>query len=357
MEAIQLKPRKTQIMVMTIGLGVLCGLSLAAPVTGLAAAILVPLFGCPLVGRKEEWLAWATAAAPTLGAMLEGFPTTYAVCLLLPGLLPLLVTRLIKLKQRTGPRGMLLYIAASATALTLCAVCITQLLGGPIGQTLPVRVTELIARTDNPGLILYRLAASGLLALPENYGRSDLLSHLLEPALVRQMLMSLRLTLEKMLGYYLPYGFVQITLLTGLFTALRTERAHGMMLVIEANTAKPSERRARVLPPPGFRHLTLPNGLRRAVYVMWALALILISASNPLAVTVGMLFFSLCSALLQLNGAAVGVYMFSEKHPDWLVPIGIIVGVIYAISPMALMIIGVSDTFLHYRTKKSGKTD
>ncbi|MBR3873854.1 MAG: hypothetical protein IKJ26_06725 [Clostridia bacterium] len=357
MEGIQLKPRKAQIMVMTIGLGILCGLSLAAPVTGLAAAILVPLFACPLVGRKEEWLAWLTAAAPTVGAMLEGFSAIYAGCLLLPGMLPLLATRLLKPKQRTGPRGILLYTGITAAALTLCAACITWLLGGPIGQTLPICVTEFIARMKNPGLVLYRLAASGLLTLPENYGHSDLLSHLLEPALVQQMLMSLRLTLEKMLGYYLPYGFVQISLLAGLFTALRTEHAHGVMLVIEANAAKPSERRARVLPPPGFRHLTLPNGLRRAVYIMWALALILISGTNSLAATVGMLFFSLCSALLQLNGAAVGVYMFGNRHPDHIVLIGIIIGIIYAVSPMALMIIGVSDTILHYRTKKSDKTD
>ena len=92
MDGIAVKPRHAQIMVNVIALGVVSGLCLAVPALGLLCAMLAPLFSCPLVRHREEWLSWAASAVPAACWLIAGYDPAVGAALLLPSLLPLIAT-------------------------------------------------------------------------------------------------------------------------------------------------------------------------------------------------------------------------------------------------------------------------
>lgn len=356
MEAIALKPRRAEMMFLVMGLTVLSVAMLLLPEASVLLAAAMPLLSCPLVGRKEEGVAWAAAVVPVIASLLGGMDRAYSLSLLALTLPTLIVTRYVPFGKRRAGKGMLWYISAVAAGFAAVLLCLTWRLGGPLWQTLTQEAVEGIEGSEQAGLLLYRMAASGLVSMPENMAGSDALLHVFEPLFIRQTLMSFRLTMEALLSETIPEMFVRGSLVVGLFTALRIERLNGSMLLLEKKT-QTGERRTHVAVPPGFSLLTLPRKLRVPVAVMAVAGFVLMTGSTSFEWTLGLLMFTAFSTLLELVGAAVLIFVLSVHKPDRIRLYGALTVGIYLLAPTALFIIGVTDPMFHYRTKRVRKMD
>ena len=356
MDGIAVKPRHAQIMVNVIALGVVSGLCLAVPALGLLCAMLAPLFSCPLVRHREEWLSWAASAVPAACWLIAGYDPAVGAALLLPSLLPLIATRVIPPRERIGKYGLLLYTVLTTLSAAALLWVIQLRLGAPMAAVLPDRVMEWVRQSKQPGKLLYRLAASGLVSLPQGCDGSELLRPFVAPGILHQTLLSLRRTAELFLQLQLPMYVAHACLLIGLFTAFRVEHLNGVMLVVEVDPHRPQERKTHVTTPPGFRLFTLPVPMRIALGCLFVLCAALISHEG-LPATAGLVFSQLARAAFQLNGAAVMVYVFAKRSPDSDTAIGAAVGLAYALVPAVPLIIGISDSFVHYRTSKVRNPD
>lgn len=361
MEGIRLKPKQAVLAASVSGLAVLSAACFLLPECCVLFAAVIPVIACPLVRHRQEPVCWVAAAAPAAASLMLLSGTErmlpYVLSMLLHGLLPLLVTRLVPLPRRMGARGFLWYIGTSAVSLTAVAACAGFLLDAPLQTALTDLVTARVESSPQAGLILYRLAAAGLVSVPENFPRSEILLHVLEPLMVRQMLLSFRLTLETMLANALPSAMIQGMLVTGLFTALRVDRMNGVVLMMQSDPEKPAEKKTIVAVPPGFSMLSMPGHLRTALVVMAIVSAVLMSSPGALESTVGLLMYHTFTVCFQLQGAAVASGMFLMKHPEKRLLIGILAAAVYVLAPMALFLIGVTDQVFHYRTHKVHETD
>ena len=289
--------------------------------------------------------------------MLYRFDPLYSLSLLLPGTLPMALTLWLKARKKlAAPLSIGLYIGAYAASLTLVTLAAAHALGAGIAEGLAQLLAAQVEASDQPGLLLYRFAAAGLLAVPDGYSGA-LPLFLLDPAVVRQMLLSLRLNVALMLENLLPWLFVQACLLGGLFTALRVQRMRCAVLVGGPDPEHPGERKARVVSPPGFRLMVIPPRLRWVLFLMALASLLLIGAQARLAQTLGLLFYATFSCAFQLAGAAVLVCMLSAHTPGRAALYGALSAVLYALFPVALFFIGVADQALHFRSRLLKTTD
>lgn len=355
MERVPIRPGRSQIYALLIGLSAVCAVMVLVPQLCMPLSLLIPLLACPLAGRREEPIVYVAAAMPAVSSLIEGYDPFYSVSLCLAGALALLVTKLLPQKKRAGASGILWYVGAVACGLTAVALSAGRVLGGPLWKSLAALMTDAVARNEQAGLLLYRFAAAGLISLPEGYAGGTLLAHVLEPMVVRQMLMSLSLTLEKLLFDLIPAFFVQASLLVGLFTSLRVQRMNGVILLVEAQIS--GEKKARVAVPPGFRLLTLPPKTRWPIMLMAVAALVMMSANAPVAQIVGQMCYTLFETTFMLVGAAVVVFMVSRSRPDRTTLSGILAAALYVMLPFMLFLIGLTDQTFHYRLKRSGSPD
>ena len=350
MESVAIKPKRAQIKFNVIALGILCGLSLAGSFACVVCAMLLPLFACPLAKHPEEKLAWAACALPAAAAFVHTADPVLAIALLCPGMLPLLITRLLHPKERTGAKGVVVYLAL----IMLCMALVLGALSWRMTAPLPDLVMEWVAQSNAAVPLLIRLAQTGLISLPEGYQASGLLAPLLENMAIEQMLLSLRRTVELFVQTQLPMLLTQAGMLIGLFTALRVEHLNGVMLIVEVDPRHPGERKTHVTSPPGFRMLVLPPKFRIVLMAVLLCSMVL-SSQAGLGHTLSMMLSQFVLTCFQLVGAAVMVFVFAKKHPDHLLPIGIGVGLVYATIPTVPLLIGLSDSFVHYRTHKVQK--
>lgn len=349
-QPIPLKPRKADVSSQVAALAVLCASMLFSPMLCVPLCLLIPVLGCPLVGRKQEMLAWITAAVPAVSSLIAGYDWAYSISLLLMGGLTLAITRWIPMKKRVGAAGMLWYLSAVTLALSVIAALASRALGGPLAVALPEAVVALVEKAEDPFTLLLRLASYGLAAVPEGFEKGVLYRTFTRNAMAHQMLLSLRRTMELMVEQLLPSLFVQGCLLSGLFTALRVERAHGVVLVVEMKNT--SEKQTRVAVPPGFRLLAIPRGLRWALWGMAAAALVLITQNGSYEQTLGRICHAAFESVYALAGAAVMVHVFARKYPERIALIGTLAGVIYVMAPFALFLIGIMDQAFHFRTPR-----
>ena len=355
MERVAIKPGRAQLHALVLGLCAVCIAMVILPAFCAPLSLLMPLLACPLVGRREEPLVYVAAAMPAVVSLMAGYETVYSLSLLTVGGFALLVTKLLPPKNRVGMQGILWYMMAVAASLVLIAACAARMLGGPLWQSLAELMADVISRHEQSALLLYRFAASGLISVPEGYAGNALLSQLFNPLVVRQMLLSFKLTIGNLLFDLLPSFFVQASMMVGLFTALRVQRMNGVILVVEAQT--PAHKKARVAVPPGFRLLTLPPRARWPITLMAVAALFLLSAAAPVAQIVGQLCYTTFETVFMLVGAAVIVGVFSSKNPERKRLYGLLAALLYMMAPFILFLIGLSDQTFHYRTKRSGHPD
>lgn len=352
-----IRPERSRLFAAVAGLLVLTGLMAFFPSACVGLALLTPLLGCPLAGSGRQWAAWLAAAAPAALSLLYRFDPLYSLSLLLPGTLPMALTLWLKARKKlAAPLSIGLYIGAYAASLTLVTLAAAHALGAGIAEGLAQLLAAQVEASDQPGLLLYRFAAAGLLAVPDGYSGA-LPLFLLDPAVVRQMLLSLRLNVALMLENLLPWLFVQACLLGGLFTALRVQRMRCAVLVVGPDPEHPGERKARVVSPPGFRLMVIPSRLRWVLFLMALASLLLIGAQARLAQTLGLLFYATFSCAFLLAGAAVLVCMLSAHTPGRAALYGALSAVLYALFPVALFFIGVADQALHFRSRLLKTTD
>lgn len=355
MQTVALKPKRAEWTALLIGLAILCGIMFAAPVLCLPLALAAPLLACPLVGRKEEPVAWASAAVPVAASLIAGMNAAYAVSLLLIGLLPLMITRFVPLSKRPGAAGMVMYISAIAFSLMIVLCMAMHMLGGPLQATLPQLVAQKISRSANLGELLRRLAVQGLISLPDGYSLDGTIRPLMQAAYHQQMLMSLRLTLEMLVAQYLPKLFINACVLVGLFISLRLERMNGVLLVVEAKTA--SQKQTRVVAAPSFRLLAMPRKLRLLLLGMAVASFLLAASYGALAQTVGRLCYAAFETLYTLLGAAVLVFLYTKNDPDRRIMAGVLAAALYVIAPFVLLMIGLFDQSFHFRNPQAHKPD
>lgn len=355
MQTVALKPKRAEWTAMIAGLVILCVVMMAIPALCAPLALAIPLLACPLIGRKEEPLAWTAAAVPVVSSLLAGYDALYAVSLLLIGLLPLLITRFVPMKERPGAKGMLMYLGAIAFALTMVLTTATNALGAPLQYSLSEQFVQWVAQSDDPQLLLQQFAAAGLISLPEGYTDPGVMRQLMMPVYTQQMLMSLRLTVQNLLAQYLPSLFVQSCMIVGLFTSLRLERVNGVLLVVETRSA--SEKHTRVVAPPSFRLLAMPRSLRGTVFALAVTALVLMLSSGAMARIIGQLCYAAFETMFYLLGASVLVFMYTKNDPDRRVLSGVLAAALYVLAPFVLFLIGLADQTFHFRTHQAQKPD
>lgn len=355
MQGVVLKPGRKTIAATTGGLCLLSLLMLALPPFCALLALPLPLLCCALVRRREEPMAWVAAAMPAISSLMEGYAPLYSLSLLLIAGLPMAVTRALPLKRRVAPEGVAWYTGAVTAALVAVIAAASHMLGGPLWQTLTERFVSRVEQSDQAGLLLYRFAAAGLVSLPDGYAGSNVLMHVFEPLVIRQMLMSLRLNMEGLLHDALPGLLVQACMIVGLFTALRERQLHSVVLVVEGDAS--GQRKAHVQAPPGFGMLALPKSAHGPVLMLAVLSLVLMLSASPVGQTLAQLCYSAFETVYTLAGAAVVVGVLSRRSPGRKALYGVLTAVLYAAAPLALFLIGVMDQSFHFRLQRSGQPD
>lgn len=355
MQTVALKPKRAEWTAILVGLLILCVLMLLVPVLCVPLALAAPLLACLLVGRKEETVAWISAAVPVAASLIAGYDPLYAASLGLIGALPLLITRFVPLQKRPGAIGMLMYISAVAFALTVVLAMASNMLGGPLSYSLAQVFVDWVDQAENKQMILRQFAANGLISIPKGYIEQGTLRPLMESAYNRQMLMSLKLTMEMLFAQYLPSLVVKSSLIVGLFISLRLERANGVLLIVEAKTA--ADKHTRVVAPPSFRLLAMPPNVRRTMFALGVTALLLLTSPGSFANTVGKLCYAVFETTFCLLGAAVMVFAYTKTDPDRRLFAGVMASLIFVLAPFVLMLIGMLDQKFHFRKPQASKPD
>lgn len=352
MQSVSIKPGARQLKALIFGICTLCIVMVYAPHLCLPLTLILPLLACPLMGHKQQPVILVAAAVPAVAAFMAGAHELYAISLSLLVVLPLAVTRWLPVKKQAGLEGILWYVGAVAAALTAVAASAVLATGGALWQTLTEQILRMVQKHEQAGLILYRFAAAGLISLPEGMDKAGALAQVLEPAFIQQMLKSLKLTLESVLFELLPTYFVQVSLLVGIFCALRVQKMRGMVLIVEAG--KGGEKKARLAVAPGFRMLAIPPQLRGPILVTAVLAIVCMLMNHPVMQIMGQLCYALFENVFMIAGAAVVVGVFSAKHPQRKTLFGILAAALYVFAPFLLFLIGLTDQTFHYRVKRPG---
>ena len=357
MQTVTLKPKRAEWTAMKVSLFVLCIAMMLAPALCLPLAMAAPLLACPLLKghSKDKALPWIAAAVPAMASLAAGMDVFYSLSLVLVGLLPLLVTAGIPQQMRSGARGMLLYMVAAGFSLTAALAAASRALGGPLQLTLAEEIVRHAEALENREFLLNRLALAGWIAVPEGYGDQSANGMLMQAEHIRQMLMSLKLTVRMLLTQLLPALFVQGCMLTGIFTSLRMERVSGVLLVVETKT--PAQKQTRVIAPPSFRLLTLSRGLR----MMWALiavtGLVLLASRMAAIAVAGQMCLALAETVGCLLGAATMVFLYTHNDPDRRVMAGVLSAALYLFCPFVLLALGIADQIFHIRTRLAQKAE
>lgn len=353
MQAIALRPQRWQITTQLVGLALCVGGMLVFPVLCLPLCLLIPLFSCPLIGLKQQWAVFLALPAPTLISLLNGFDALYSASLfLLCGLPAALAEHLRSTRKAGAALAFLYYICAYAAALLAVAACAARLFGGGLADGLSDLLTASVRSSPNAGATLYQLAASGVIGVPKAYQNAGALSFMLDPVLARQLLLSLRLSLNLAFHQILPSLFVQSCILGGVFTALRVQRLnHSYLLVDGQPPAAESADRVQIAVSPGFSMLQLPPSLRWPTALMALCALLFSLSPSALVQQLSLLFYTAFLCVYELIGAAVMVCLLSARHPDRKGLFGLLAAVVYLVFPVALFLIGVLDPILHFRSK------
>ncbi len=355
MQAIALRPGRSQLFAQLAALAVMCAVMLFEPLLCLPVALLAPLFVCPLIGNKRQWWAFALALAPTALALANGGEPLFCASLLLPCLLCGAVTFMQRRKNTKSLHNPCVwYIIAYAVSLSALLVFGARALGGDLRNGLARLAIDTVNSSENPGLLLYRLAAAGVIRVPSDYRSASLISFVLDPVLRSELNLSLRLTVNSLISALAPKLFVECCLVLGLFVFLREQRLnHSVLLVKTDESGKPSAVVAPSVGAAGFSALALPKAMHLAAAILGLACLLFRNSENGFAAMISMLCGYVFECVFSLVGAAVLVGVLSSKKPERKRLYGVLAAAAYITVPMLLMTVGVLDLFMHFRSKKT----
>jgi len=150
-----------------------------------------------------------------------------------------------------------------------------------------------------------------------------------------ELINMLRLRLLEGFTQWIPALLMHAAVLLGLFSTVATERS--------------TSRRLPGIPAPAFQDLALTRGGQG--YLL-ALCLGIVATSftdNAFATLLCMLMYNTFSAIFQLLGAAVLVWMMARRKPNRAPLYGAFAAILYGLLPIALFLLGVADQFMHLR--------
>lgn len=191
--------------------------------------------------------------------------------------------------------------------------------------------------------------------MPDGYSGA-LPLFLLDPAVVRQMLLSLRLNVALMLENLLPWLFVQACLLGGLFTALRVQRMRCAVLVVGPDPEASGRTQGTCGVPARFPPDGDPSRLRWVLFLMALASLLLIARRRGCADPGPALLRNLFLRLSAGGCGGAGMHALCA-HSGRAALYGALSAVLYALFPVALFFIGVADQALHFRSRLLKTTD
>ncbi|MDD3334959.1 MAG: hypothetical protein PHI98_05505 [Eubacteriales bacterium] len=352
MQAIALRPQRGQIIGMLTGIVVLTLCMALLPALCLPLGFLLPIFACPLIGTKKQWAGIAAVILPPAIALLRGLPTLFSLSLLFACGAPVLTAILLHPKKASSPMSYFFYLAAYLFGVIIVLIGLQSTLKGDLAAGLAQQITNSVGEASSGGTALYQLAASGFISLPSGAASRGLLSFLVDQTVVRQSLMSLRLSLETLLNQLLPTWIVQVCLLGSVFTTLRVQRLHHSYLLVD----QVHKEQVKLAVIPGFSALQLPKGAGAMMAVTFMGAIIFSGVSGSWAQQLSLLMLAVFLNVYELLGAAVLIGLLSRRNPDGKILYGCIAAALYVIFPTALFFLGVLDPLFHFRTMKQNES-
>lgn len=310
------------------------------PPLGLLLALTLALAACPALARGDRPFAWALAVTPGVAWLLAGGETAIALWLPLPCCLCLAAVSLGHRRSLPFAAQMLLCAGAFLLAALGMLVRVGDLLGGPLFTQIAAFATRRVEGSLMGGALLYRLADAGLLTIPDAYREVAGLQLgdyvLLNPLLFKELLNMLRLRLDEGLRLWIPTLLMQGALLTGLFTVLFSQRVYAR------RDGKPQE-------APLFRTLRLPRRDRGYVLAICIGILVTSFSGHTLVSLTQTLLYAAFTAVYQLLGAAVTVFLLANRHPTRAPLYGVLAAVLYLLFPLVLFVLGLADQFMNLR--------
>ncbi len=311
------------------------------PLLSLAAACLLPLIVCPAFVKGHVWFALALPLAPMAAFIASGGDLYIGLMLPLFAYLCLLTISFCHRRRVSFTLTILLCIGAMIAASLTLALRLGNLLGTPLSLGLADYITGQVDHSLLSGSILYRLTASGFLAVPEAYRNVAGIQFgnyiLLNPLLRHELLNMLHLRLQEGFTQWLPTLLMQGSITIGLFTAFFTERVYATRL--GGRAAKPL-----------FRTLHLPRREQRFMLVLCILMVLTAFSNHALGALLSTLFYTAFMTIYQLLGAAVMIFLLARRRPERLTLYGIAAALLFIIFPLVLFVLGMADQFIHLRT-------
>lgn len=355
MQAISLHPQHRLIVSKQIALFVLVVLVAAFPAFSLPLAMLMPLFSCPLIGGKEQWMAYVTAPLPALLVLLHRMPIGYAAGVCMVALLPVMATAYLG-KERTGNPlvfGVYTLIAALSAAVALFGLnTAAPFKSAGLAAVLADGVTEAVMKHPQRSQLLYQAMASGLLPVPAGYTRVTLLTLVLDPVFLKELELAMHSRVLEMTETRLPALLVSGSMVLGLFTGLRVQRLRNAVVLLDRSQPKV----VRVALTPTFSMLKIPAGWH-LVLGLFLLVYIFSAGATGVFRLVTDLMYHAFNTVYQLQGAAVICSLVMRNHSErrWLA--GILAAMLYVMLPTALFMLGCFERLFSFRKQTEDDND
>ena len=328
----------------TLRNALLCGvvwlLSYLAPPLAPLAALALPLITYAMLTRGEDGWAILMPLMPSIALFAAGHDPVISLLLLLPSYLGFLPLRLSQRRVIPFSTVTLLCIAAVLFSALLMLMRLSVLLDGPLFSQLAQWFVTRLQGSINGDTLLYRMVSAGYLDLPAAYSKfagvqlGSLV--LLNPLLHRELINMLRLRLYEDISSYLPMLLMQGSVIIGLFSSIRV---YNTLL----RKVKPDA------PPQLFRTLDIPKRTQGYLLALAIGTAVTSFSADPVVSLVCLLMYAAFSAVFELLGAAVLVFILARRKPKRAVWYGILAALLYVLFPLALFLLGVADQLMHLR--------
>lgn len=344
MQAISLHPQRRLIVSKQIVLCVLMVLSALIPALALPLAMLMPLFSCPLIRGKEQWLAYASLPVPALLSLLYGAHPVYALGLLLAAGLPVTVTALLRKEEIGKPRIFFVYTFTAAISAAVALLGITLQGGEGLPQLAAREAVAFVMQHPQRTQLFYQALSTGLLPIPEGYSNVTLLNLVLDPVFISELKLALHTRVLQFVQSSLPSVFTNACIVLGLFTGLRVQRLRNAFLLVDREEPK----KIRVAVTPGFSMLKIPQNWHWVMLLFMLTYFFSLGAKGVLLILTGILY-STFETVYRLQGAALVCGWIIKRDADRRILAGIIAALLYLLLPTVLFIIGCFERLFSFR--------
>lgn len=349
MQAVSLRPQQRLLMSKRIALYALVVLIGLVPALSLPLTMLLPLFICPLINGKKNWMAWIAVPLPSVIVLLYGYHPAYAASLLLVTGLPAMVTWRMNPVQSSKPESILMYVAVMALALgvALWALYLDAWQEGVgLAEFLSEKVEQWVMTHPQRTSLLYRAMSTGLLPVPEGYQQVTLLNLTIDPVFLSEVRLMLRTRVAQLVETKVPTLLVEASILLGVFIDLRILRMWGSYLLL--NKAEPNK--VSIALAPSFSRLQMPRRWR-VVLLICCLSYFFTIGFQGFGYRLGQLMYATFETAYRLQGAAVICSLIMGEKQERRVLAGIAAGLLFVMMPFAAFLAGCFENVFSFRLR------